>query len=147
MAVTEWVVEDASNLDGHPYAKTVLYDGKDAYSDKTKDDYIAEGYDVLSDEEFDDYIRRVEENMCGHWSEITKEQYYDALDVLAPVTYKDGGFYISEATTGRVHAYYQEFSGKYYTCSQRTGTPREDIMNSLKDFISSQSKEKDTPER
>ena len=135
---TEWVVENAKDTSqGKPYAHAVLYNGVDPYGHKDKDYYLSQGYDVLSDEEFDEYVQSVEKSMCGHWSEITKEEYYDALDVLPPVDYKDGGFYISETTTGSVHSFYQKINDKFYTCYQQIGTPRSEITDSLKKYISS----------
>ena len=89
----------------------------------------------LSEEEFEKIIRAHDDAMCGDWKEETAEQYEYALNVLPPMRWTDGGFFVSEAETDNIHAFHQRTNGKYYTSLQRTSTPRRDILESLKTYI------------
>lgn len=134
----EYVVDD--NYTG--FVKTVLYDGKCPYTQKTKDEYLAEGCKVLSERDYTKMVDEFLNNLCGEWSEISQSQYDEALDVLPPLAWKNGGFFCREADTHNVHAFYQELNGKYYTSLQRTSTPRDEILQSLHQYIEDQKKEK-----
>lgn len=118
------------------WAKHILSNGIDTYNNKTKAEYIAEGYDVLTMDDFVDYCNKWEdENLCDDWKEITEEEYDYALNVLPPVKWYNGGFFISERYTSDISAFYQELNGKYFTSLQRWSTPREQIMESLNNYI------------
>lgn len=115
---------------------SILFDGKiNSYTGKTVDEYRAEGYAVLTSEEFDSIVKAHDDAMCGDWKEETAEQFEYALNVLPPMGWKNGGFFISEADTSNIHAFHQEWNGKYYTSLQRTSTPRAEILESLKNLI------------
>lgn len=118
------------------YTKTVLDDnGKDFYSEKTEADYIKEGYTVMAEEEFNVFEAEYNKSLCGKWTEITEEEYNNMLNVLPPLKWYDGGFYISEMTRADLSAFYQEWQGKYYTSTQSIFTDRQEILNSLKEYI------------
>ena len=74
-------------------------------------------------------------NLIGKWKEITEEEYDDALNVLPPVAWCEGGFFISERYTSNISDFYQKYNGKYYTSLQRWSTKRENIIKSLLEFI------------
>ena len=109
--------------------------GINPYTGISVDEYRAEGYAILTEEEFEKIIREHDDAMCGDWKEETAEQYEYALNVLPPMRWTDGGFFVSEAETDNIHAFHQRMNGKYYTSLQRTSTPRRDILESLKTYI------------
>ena len=124
--------------------KTVLYDGKCPYSHKTAADFEAEGFTLLTDDEFAELDRAYEQSLCGDWKEITEEQFEDALNVLPPIKWMNGGFYIGEPTRGSLYGFYQRIGDKYYTSLQSVYTDRQTIINSLSLWIAgyeSESKE------
>lgn len=130
----KWVV-DRNNFTG--YAKTYLReDGCCPYCGKTAEEYISEGYSVLEDEEYFALVKEWENSMCGNWKEITDEEFEDALCVLPPVGWYDGGFFMGERYTGNISSFYQKLNGKFYTSLQRMSTPRKDIIEDLRKFIS-----------
>ncbi len=115
---------------------SISFDGKsNPYTGKTIDEYRAEGYAILTESEFDSIVKAHDDAMCGDWKEETAEQYEYALNVLPPMGWKNGGFFISEADTSNIHAFHQEHNGRFYTSLQRTSTPRTEILESLKNFI------------
>lgn len=109
----------------------ILTDGVNPYTGETEIDYINAGYAVLTEEEFDAAIKAHEDSLIGHWHEETEEEYDNALNVLLPMKWHDGGFYVREAYTSNIYAFHQEYKGKFYTSLQRSNTPREKILESL----------------
>ena len=134
-------VVDKENFNG--YAQSILIDGKSAYSPKTAEDYIAEGYSILTEKEFDKLMEEYEKSRCNDWKEITEEQYEYALNVLPPIKWFNGGFYIGECTSGSLYGFYQELNGKFYTSLQSIYTNRAEIVENLNRYIATQESEKD----
>ena len=132
MADTKWIV-DTNNFKG--YAKTYLVNGACPYYGKTEAEYLTEGYSVLNDEEYTALTRKYEDSLCGDWKEITEEIFDDMLNVLPPVGWYNGGFFMSERYTGNISSFYQKMNGKYYTSLQRMSTPRQTILEDLQRFI------------
>lgn len=117
--------------DYHGWAKNIL-------TESTKDQadaYRAAGYDVLTASEFDALHAAWEESISGDWKEITEEQYEDALNILPPLKWYDGGFFCSEAFSGTLHSFYQRWDKKYYTSLQSIYKDRNAIIKSLQRFI------------
>ena len=114
----------------------IMVNGVNCYTGESEADYIAKGYTILTESEFDKLIEEYENSICGEWFEITEEFYNQQLDVLPPMKYYDGGFYVSEAYSGNIHGFYQELNGKFYTSLQRLSTKRENIIAELKQAIS-----------
>ena len=139
--VIEWVV-DTKNFNG--YAEGTLYDGYEPYAHMTKEQFVKQGFTILSDKEYDNFVVEFEQKQCGDWKEIDKQTYEDALNILPPVQYSKGGFFISEAYFGQLHDFYQQKGDKYYTCLQRITTPRKEILDSLDKYLEPKGKHKDT---
>ena len=115
--------------------------GMDLLNIKTAEDYRAEGYTILTEEEFHTILTAAEDALCGDWKEETEEQYDYALDVLPPLGWFSGGFYVSEPYTSNIHSFHQKRNGKFYTSLQRMSTPRAEILKSLTAWIESKSAE------
>ena len=112
--------------------------GTNPYTGKTAEDYRAEGYAILNESEFDAILTAADDALCGDWKEETEEQYEYALNVLPPLHWHGGGFYIPERYTSNICSFHQKWNGKHYTSLQRTATPRADIIKSLTAWIESQ---------
>lgn len=129
----KWVV-DTKNFHGH--SKTYLPDDHTCpFTGKTAEQFQAEGYEVMDEDEFFALYQRFEDGMCGEWKEVTAEEYDEALNVLPPILWYDGGFYIGEAYMSDIHGFYQKYMGRYYTSLQRISTPRNIILESLVKFL------------
>lgn len=113
----------------------ILTNGRNSYTGETEADYIKQGFTVMTEAEFDKIVAEYEDSICGHWMEISEQFYNDQMNILPPMRYYNGGFYISEADTGNIHGFYQEYNGKYYTSLQRTSTNRADIIHGLIEAI------------
>ena len=114
----------------------ILINGIDSYTNKTVDDYINQCFTILNEIEFDALLEEYKDSICGKWCEISEEFYEQQLCVLPPMKYHNGGFYVSEAETGDVYAFYQRLDNKYYASLQRLSSRRDDILLSLKNAIS-----------
>lgn len=124
----------------------ILINGVNSYTGETEADYIAKGYSVLTEPEFDKVNEEYENSICGHWMEISERFYNQQMDILPPMFYRNGGFFISEADTGNIHGFYQELNGRYYTSLQRTSTKRENIIAELEKAIADNNIEDRTKE-
>lgn len=113
----------------------ILINGINSYTGETKTDYIEKGYAVLTESEFDEAIKEYEKSICGHWMEISEKFYNQQLNVLPPMKWCNGGFFVSEAMIGSIHDFYQELNRKYYTSLQDVFTKREDIIAGLEKAI------------
>lgn len=128
----EYVV-DKNNFDG--FIEAILSNGKSCYSEKTKEDYLKEGLSVVDEDEMFKIREAWENGLIGHWIEVTGQEYDNQLNVLPPLKWYNGGFFMSEFYTGTLTSFYQEWRGKFYTSLQRIGTNRAEIISSLQDFI------------
>ena len=111
--------------------------GFDLLLDKSLDDFRAEGFTILTDPEFTALVEAHDDALCGDWKEETEEQYEYALDVLPPLRWTGGGFYVSEPYTSNIYSFHQKWNGRFYTSLQRSSTPRAEIIESLTRFIES----------
>jgi hypothetical protein len=133
MAREEKVVVNLSNYTGN--IQTVLYDGVCPYTKKTEAAYRDEGFSVISWDEYIPIHEAYLDSLCGEWKEITEERFDEQLNVLPPLRWTNGGFYMSELYTANVTGFYQKWHGKCYTSLQRLSTPRQSVLDSLQAFI------------
>ena len=134
----EYVIDPNKEFDGYSYH--ILSDGVNPYTGETKEQYIEQGFIVMDFEEFYKRLEAYHESLCGDWQEITEEQYEDALNCLPPMKWFNGGFFMSEAYTGSIYSFYQEWNGKYYTCLENVYKKRDEIIKSLTDWIANKEK-------
>lgn len=127
----EYVINSKENFRGWMDYICYLKDGKSPYTSKTKEEYLAEGKSVVDENTFQQMIDAYEDSLCNDWQEITEEFYNDQLNVLPPLKWSAKGFFISEATSGLLHDFYQELDGKFYTSLQKITKPRREIINRL----------------
>lgn len=116
----------------------IVVDGELLYQTdefQTVQDFLNVGYNLISSEEMSALEKEYNKSLCNDWIEIDAEKYDYALNVLPPVKYTNGGFYVSEPFTGTIHGFYQEWQGKYYTSLQDLFTPRMEILENLSSFI------------
>ncbi len=113
----------------------ILINGLDAFSGTTEEEYKLAGKTILTDGEFHNAVKAWEDSMIGDWCEETEEDYEYSMNVLPPVKWYSGGFYVPEAFSGDMHSFHQKFDGKYFTSLQRIGTERDKIIDSLVDYI------------
>lgn len=132
MTIWQYVV-DLKTYKGTVHA--LLVNGVCAQNNKTAEDFKAEGYTILNDAAYfaleDEYCNSI----CGKWSEVTEEEYKDALNCLPPLRFTGGCFFIAEATHGDVHSFYCKHSGSYYTSLQRLSYKTEDILAELEKYL------------
>lgn len=131
-----WVVKDVAKYDGctHDY----LIDGKSPFYGTTREEYIAMGYSVLTDAELDALNKQFKENLSNDWTEVSEEKYEEALNILPPAKWYNGGFFVSEPYYDSLYPFYQSFHGKYYHSIQDIRKPRMEIMNSLVEYLNNE---------
>lgn len=123
----------------------VQYSGclRDKEKDLTVDEYLeAENNKKLLVMPFHEalgLINRAEElvfDTKGKWTEITVEQYDDALGCLPPQKWQtvDGVnlFQISEHASGNITAHYAVYKGRYFTAHRRTSDKYETLAEEIK---------------
>ena len=138
---TEYVIKIGTPFRGIPHS--VLNNGCEIFiGGKIRADYETAEYEILSETEYQKLVDAFVSDFTGKWQEITKERYHDQLNILPPVKWFNGGFFISEAYTLNIHPFYQDYMGKYYEAYFSITTPRAEIIKTLTEFC--QKKEKVT---
>ena len=138
IADTEYVIKKGLDFHGIPYS--ILHHGFETWSGKPRAIYETEEYEILSQADFDKKVEAFCEGFCGKWKETTEQRYNDMLDILPPLRWTNGGFFISETYTLDIHPFHQQFRGKYYEAYFSIATPRDVILKSLAEFIKAQEK-------
>lgn len=105
----EYVV-DKNNFDG--FAKAILSNGKNCYSEKTKEDYLKEGLSVVEENEMFKICEAWENGLIGHWIEVTEQEYDDQLNVLPPLKWYDGGFFYERILYRDSHFFLSKVEGE-----------------------------------
>ena len=131
--VIEWLIKDVDSFKG--FTDSYLVNGVNPFDGKTRDEYIEMGYSVLTTDEVSELEKRFKKSLIGHWTETTKDQYFYALDVLPPLKWRNGGFFVSEADYSTLYPFYQEWLGKYYYSLQDITSKRDEIIDSLKEYL------------
>ena len=90
MPTKEYVISKEKDFDGHPW--TILSDGIETWSGKTKSEYESYKFEILSEKQFNNKLDTYLKSISGKWNEITEEKYNDKLNILPPVAYNNGGF-------------------------------------------------------
>ena len=107
----------------------------------TLDEYKKEkGNENLVALEWDEYETKYlnpwHDSLKTDWQEITKDRYWEMLEVLPPVRWHKftGGdfFFISEATTGSLHSHFCQYHGRYYERMADIRDSYDQIMASIK---------------
>ena len=131
--------KDKENLCKKRNYRMLTLDGRVLYSNETAEDLTAQGYIILDGASFnklwDEQWEIYEKEICGKWIEISEQTYNDALNVLPPLDWRKGGFFISELYTGNISHFYQEYFGKFYTSMQNIMRNRSEIIGELKTSI------------
>ena len=109
--------------------------GSVLWTDLTIDDLTATGWNIISEDEFSALWKIGEDEITGHWEEISYEKYNEMLDVLPPLKWHDRGFFLSEFYSCSITDFYQAIDGKYYHSMQNVHRPRTEILDELKSAI------------
>ena len=136
MIDTEYVIKKDSDFRGIPYS--ILHYGVEWWTGKPRSNYETDEYEILSCSEYDKKVEAFCEEFCGNWKETTEQQYNEMLNILPPLKWTRGGFFVSEGYTLDIHRFYQEIFDRYYEAYFRINTPRDEILKSLYGFINSQ---------
>lgn len=93
-------------------------------------------YEILPFDEAMPLIQAAQENKyCDNWTEITKEQWDDALNVMPPEKWRtEQGveiFRMCEYLTGDITCHYARLDNRYFASNQRTSTPYDIIAKEV----------------
>jgi len=135
---TEYVIKKSFDFHGVPYS--ILHCGVESWTGKPRAIYETDEYEILSKAEFDKKIEAFCEEFCGKWKETTEQRYNDMLDVLPPLDWRNGGFYVSEAYTLDIYPFHQKYNGRFFETYFRIDTPRDEILKSLAEFVKTHEK-------
>lgn len=128
----EMVVVNLDNYTGNIQA--VLYDGINPYyPERGKEYYLEKGFSILTRNEYSPIHEKHLDSLCGEWREITEEKYNEAMNVLPPLRYENGGFFMREMWTADVTDFYQQIGRRYFTSMQRLKYDRLIILKELRE--------------
>jgi hypothetical protein len=130
-----YAVKDKDNLCKRRDYVMLTLDGISLYSNETADHYTAQGYEIFTAEQFrmlwNECWAVYESELCGKWIEITAERYDEMLNVLPPMRWTNGGFFLSELYDGNIGYFFQQWGGRYYESMQNVKNERINIINEL----------------
>jgi hypothetical protein len=90
----------------------------------------------LTEAGFSDY-RTIEANGGTSPQEVSREFYYEMLEVLPPASWTRSpaseSFYIIEASTGNLHEWIARLGDKYYALIAPKSSTHEQIINKVKE--------------
>jgi hypothetical protein len=132
---TKVVVRD--EFDGIPY--TYLENGRCVVTGETEESFKEGGFLVLTADEFNEFYEKWAEKKSADWTEITEEQYDYFLNVLPPVKFDRGGFFVSEMNCYDLGTFIQKFGTRYFKSEQRITTSRKKIIASLTKWLREES--------
>ena len=117
------------------YAQTYLKNGK-TYDGKTAQEYIAEHSDkVLKEVSTTELIKLTEECYRTALQPITKDEWYEHLEELPPLKWRNLGryetFFSPEATSADFHAFYVRDGKKYYSATKSIFSSETDLLEDI----------------
>lgn len=119
-------------------------EGKSFYTGKTVEEMQPEYKGeliLLDDQELDIIIEEYENSLQKDWTEISEEEYFDALECLPPMNWRTivpgvNIFCISEGYYGSLHSHFLKLSNlegtKYYSALRCIYTTNDQILNQIK---------------
>jgi len=131
--IKEFVIKKSDDFHGIPH--TILEDGIDVCSGNPRKSYETDEYEIIPEDVFEKKLESFCSDVCGKWEETTEERYNDMLDILPPLKWTRGGFFVSEAYTLNIYPFHQKLDGRFYQAMFRINTPRDQILKSLEEFI------------
>ncbi len=97
---------------------------------------------ILSSAEFERVYLEHIDGMKTKFSEVTEAQYYDALECLPPMRWRDisaglNAFFISEAYTADLHSCFiaDRTTGKYYAATRSKFETNEELVSIFKSSL------------
>lgn len=76
-------------------------------------------------------VRIHNQGLCHPFTEITKEQYYDKLNVLPPIRHTKHSFFIGEPRSGDVYPFCFNRNGRYFTGLRSVRTPAKELERQI----------------
>lgn len=141
----ERYVVDEKNFKGS--VVSILYGTGCPYSGNTESYYLEKGFKIY--ETFESFYKEIYEpfllSLQEEWKEISEEKYYEMLECLPPLRWRDiasgiNCFAICEAFSNNLHSFYIRVTNgkfiKYYTAvrriTEKDSVIAADIINQLK---------------
>lgn len=93
-------------------------------------------FKIIDDAELDELLDAYYKEISSDpFSEISEEKYYDLFECLPPARMGSGWFFVGEPFNFDVHLFCFEADGKYYCAHRRVGTPKNDLMKEINEFV------------
>jgi hypothetical protein len=77
--------------------------------------------------ELDKRLRIYERSLCGSFCEITKETYYDSMNVLPPIRLTGRYFFVGEPYSGNLYPFCFNVGGRYFKGLYSARAPKEKL--------------------
>lgn len=86
---------------------------------------------AVSDNTINKMIRIYEKSLCGSFSEIREEDYYDSMDVLPPIRLKRNSFFVGEPYYGSLYPFRFTTCGRYFKGLRSVKTPQAELERQM----------------
>ena len=137
MKVVNWLVK--LPYPGYTQSSTYMENGVEvvAFSKLTLKEYLVENPEmsVVSDEKLSEFIKEREADMITLPEKITKERFWDMLEILPPCKWKTVRcvemFHISERITGNLVDWFVQTCDDYYSFTDRDSLSVDDLIKKI----------------
>lgn len=86
---------------------------------------------AVSDNTINKMICIYEKSLCGPFSEITEEDYYDSMNVLPPIRLKGHSFFVGEPYYGSLYPFRFTIGGRYFKGLRSVRTPQVELERQM----------------
>lgn len=90
---------------------------------------------IVTSEELDCLWERWETYLQGPFREITEERYWDWLECLPPMRYRNNSFFLSECYTGSLYHFCFKREGRYFTALRSKRLSNAELDSQIEEFI------------
>lgn len=102
--------------------------------------------EVVTAAELDTMLTRWEDYLQGPFREITEEQYWDWLEVLPPMRYRNNSFFVSECYSGTLYRFCFKRENRYFTAMRSKRLKNSELDAQITEFMKElESKESQYP--
>lgn len=86
---------------------------------------------AVSDNTINKMICIYEKSLCGPFSEISEEDYYDSMNVLPPIRLKGHSFFVGEPYYGSLYPFRFTIGGRYFKGLRSVRTPQVELERQM----------------
>ena len=135
--ITQKQIEESKVIwePGQLHCHDFVIDGKTSVYKIPVDEYLKDHPEciLLSNDEFKIELEKLEnDTLLGDWVEITKDRYYEMLEVLPPEKWQNGCFRMCEYMTSNITNHFIQINQRFFEANRRTSDNYTGMIEEIK---------------